>query len=328
MQEAMDSATLDWISLLAAGCPEAFGGQGSIEPEEPTASSHETCIYEANGARIHVKFFRRIRGRTGVTYDPRREMEAEYGALREFDRRGFASGPYRVVRALGVNEKLDCALATVYVGGGTVLSLIYDALKNNRNEEELLNALELTAGLLKKIHMVMPRSPRADGAEMFYSYLKSLLYLEELGALDGFHRRVTKGLSMWYNHKPLFEQAGVTVHGDANPSNFKVRDGVVYGFDAERSRPGRSPLLDVGTMVAELRHHCAYLAGDARKAEPYVERFLGAYAPTKKERGRMGELLPFYVSRGFFKIAMLGYWKHDYRRRLVEQGTRCIEVEP
>lgn len=327
MQEAMESATLNWISRLAAACPEAFGGQGATEPEEPTASSHETCVYGANGARIHVKFFRRTRGRTSVTYDPCREMEAEYGALKEFERNGFASGRYRVVRALGVNEKLDCALATVYVGGGTVLSLIYDAVLSG-SDEELLNALELAAGLLKKIHTVMPRSPRADGAEMFYSYLKSLLYLEELGALDGFHRRVTKGLSRWYKHKPLFEQGGVTVHGDANPSNFKVRDGVVYGFDMERSRPGRSPLLDVGTMVAELRHHCAYLAGDARKSEPYVERFLRSYAPTEKECRRMGELLPFYVSRGFFKIAMLGYWKHDYRRRLVEQGTRCIEVPP
>ncbi len=325
---AMEPATLNWISGLAIECPGAFGGQGTIEQEEPTASSHETCIYGANGVRIHVKFFRRTLGRTSVTYDPRREMEAEYGMLKEFEKKGFSSGPYRVVRALGVNEKLDCALATVYVGGDTVLSLIYDALKNNGNERELLNALELTAGLLNKIHTVMPRSPRVDGAEMFYSYLKPVLYLEELGALDGFHRRVTKGLSRWHNHKPLFEQRGVTVHGDANPSNFKVRGGVVYGFDVERSRPGGSPLLDVGMMVAELRHHCAYLVKDAGRAEPYVERFLRAYAPAVKERERIGELLPFYVSRGFFKIAMLGYWKHDYRRRLVEQGTRCIEVGP
>jgi hypothetical protein len=292
-----------------------------------TASSHETRIYGANGARIHVKFFRRTLGRTGVTYDPRREMKAEYGTLREFERRGFASGPYRIVRALGINEKLDCALATVYVGGDTVLSLIYDAIEGG-DEEKLLNALELTAGLLKKIHTVMPRAPRVDGAEMFYSYLKSMLYLEEPGALDGFHRRITKGLSRWYNHKPLFEQGGVTVHGDANPSNFKVRDRIIYGIDMERSRPGRSPLLDLGTMVAELRHHCAHLAGDEGRAGPYVERFLRSYAPAPKERERIGELLPFYVSRGFFKIAMLGYWKHDYRRRLVELGTRCIEVAP
>ncbi len=326
MQEAMESDTLNWISRLAAKYPGPF--EGSAGPEELTASSHETGVYGANGARIHVKFFRRTRGRTSVTYDPCREMEAEYGALREFERRGFASGRYRMVKALGVNEKLDCALATVYVGGETVLSLIYRALKGSGNDEELSGALRLTAGLLKRIHEAMPRGPRVDGAETFYSYMKPLFYLEETGALDGFHRRIMKGLSRWYGHKPLFEQEGVTVHGDANPSNFKVRGGVIYGFDVERCRRGRSPLLDVGTMVAELRHHSAHLAGDGRKAEPYVERFLTAYAPDAEERERMLELLPFYVSRGFFKIAMLGYWKHDYRSYLVEQGTRCIEVRP
>ncbi len=322
----MEPATLNWVSRLAAECPESF--EGAAGPEELTESSHETCVYRANGARVHVKFFRRTRGRTGVTYDPGREMEAEYGALKKFERNGFTSGRYRIVRALGVNEKLDCALATVYVGGDTLLSLIYDSLKDGGTGGELLSALELTAGLLRKIHTVMPRSPRVDGAEMFYSYMKPLFYLEEIGALDGFHRRVAKGLSRWYNHKPLFEQEGVTVHGDANPSNFKVCEGVVYGFDVERSRPGRSPLLDVGTMVAELRHHCAHLARDEGKAVPYVERFLAAYAPDEAERGRMAQLLPFYVSRGFFKIAMLGYWKPDYRSRLVELGTRCIEVVP
>ena len=328
MQEAMDSAARNWISRLAVSYPGAFRGQGEAAPDRPTASSHETCVYGADGASVHVKFFRRTLGRTGVTYDPRREMEAEYGALKEFERSGFSSGKYRIVRALGVNEKLDCALATVYVGGGTVLSLIHDVLKNGGDEGELLHALELTAGLLKKIHTVMPKSPRVDGAEMFYSYLKAILYLEDMGALDGFHRRITNALSRWHRFKPLFEQAGATVHGDANPSNFKVRGGVVYGFDVERSRPGRSPLLDVGTMVAELRHHCAYLAGDEGRAEPYVERFLRAYAPAGEERGRIGELLPFYVSRGFFKIAMLGYWKHDYRRRLVELGAGRIEEGP
>jgi hypothetical protein len=321
----MDSATLNWISLLAAGCPEAFGGQGD-QQEEPTASSHETCIYGVNGARVHVKFFRRTRGRTSVTYDPRREMKAEYGTLKEYERRGFGSGPYRVVKALGINENLDCALATVYVGGDTLLSLIRDTLKGSRDEGPMLEALDMTAGLLRRIHTVMPQSPRVDADEMFYSYLKPLLYLEEQDALDGFHRRITKALSRWYNFRPLFEQRGATIHGDANPSNFKVHDGVVYGLDMERSRPGRSPLLDLGTMAAELRHHCAYLAGDHGMAGPYVERFLRSYAG--KERGRMEELLPFYESRGFFKIAMLGYWKRDYRRYLVEQGTRRLEVGP
>ncbi len=329
MLETTRSEELEWALRLAREHPDVFGGPiGDVsELEEPQVSSHKTSIFGINGTRIHVKYFSRTLGRTNVTYDPEREMIAEYGMLKEFEKNGFSSGRYRIVRTLGYNEKLDCALATVYVGGETLLSIIYGAI-NDSDDGRLLKALDATAGLLKRIHSLMPQSGRVDGAEMFYSYLKSMLYLEEQDAMDGFHRRVMKGLSRWYNHRPLFEQRGVTVHGDANPSNFKIDGNTVYGFDVERSMPGRSPLLDMGTMVAELRHHFSYLAGDAGGAEPYIERFLNAYASNESGRRYIDGLLPFYVSRGFFKIAMLGYWKHDYKKYLIEQGTRCIEAAP
>jgi hypothetical protein len=320
-------AALDWVAGLARQHPEVFGDHpGALSRlEAPGAASHESCVYGAGGARVHVKFFRRTLGRTSVTYDPCREMRSEYEVLGEFEKNGFASGRHRIVRALGINESLDCALATVYVPGDTLLSIIQRALKGG-DDRGLLSALDLTAGLLRKIHSLMPQSPRIDAPEMFYSFMKPLFYLEDQGAMDGFHRRVAKGLSRWYGHRPLFEQRGVTVHGDANPSNFKIHGGIIYGLDMERSRPARSPLLDVGTMVAELEHHCAYL--NAGSAGPYIERFLGSYAPAPGDRKKVDDLLPFYVSRGLFKIAMLGYWKHGYRRSLVEAGTRHIEEGP
>jgi len=42
----------------------------------------------------------------------------------------------------------------------------------------------------------------------------------------------------------------------------------------------------------------------------------------------MQGLLPFYESRALFKIAMLPYWKSDYRRYLVEAGARCLGGPP
>jgi hypothetical protein len=81
-------------------------------------------------------------------------------------------------------------------------------------------------------------------------------------------------------------------------------------------------------MTAELRHHFSHLTGRADNARPYVERFLQAYAPLERDRKYLATMLPFFESRGFFKIAMLGYWKRDYKRYLVEQGTRRIEEIP
>jgi aminoglycoside phosphotransferase (APT) family kinase protein len=330
MQEMNVPEELKWARSLAGKHPDLFGGQdgGTLKLDEPQASSHATRVYGINGGGIHIKYFGRALGRTNVTYEPRHEMETEYRTLREFEKNGFSSGRYRIVRPLGFNEKLDCALATVYVGGETLLSLIYGAINGEKRESDLLNALDMTAGLLKRIHTAMPQSSRADGAGMFYSYLKSVFYLEEQGMMDGFHRRVMRGMSRWYNHRPLFEQPGVTVHGDANPSNFKIDGDVIYGFDVERSHQDGSPLLDLGTMAAELKHHFSYLTGKADNASPYVERFLEAYAPDDEGQKHLAGMLPFFESRGFFKIAMLGYWKRDYKKYLVELGTRRIEEKP
>lgn len=325
------AAVARWIMELAAESPDLFGGKKPRKIsvlEEPQVFSHNTMIYDVGDARVHVKFFSRTLGHTNITYDPCREMEAEYDMLKEYEKKGFDHGRYRVVPALGANESLDCALATMYVGGYSLQSIIYDVIEGKTDEDGLYLALELTAGLLKKIHTTMPQTPHVNGSDMFYDYLKSMLYLEEQNALDGFHRRTLKGLSRWYNYRPLFEQRGVTVHGDANPSNFKIDDGVIYAFDVERSRRGMSAALDVGTVIAELRHHFAYRTGDSRNSDPYVNHFLRAYAPGERVLDRLKAMLSFFISQSFFKIAMLGYWKPEYKKWLVEEGVRSIEVKP
>lgn len=320
-----------WLRRLAKENPGAFGqgGQWKITAvKEQAASSHVTGKYQVDGVGVHVKFFRRTLGRTGTTYEPCREMEAEYSALKEYERRGFTSGRYQVARALGVDEKTDCALATLYVDGLSLQALIVDVIRGERSPAELYMGLELAAGLLRRIHTDMPQSFSIDQCEMFYSYLKALIHLEEMGALDGYHRRVMGGLTQWYAYRPLFQQRGVTTHGDANPSNFKIRDGIIYAFDVERSRPRRSRCLDLGSVAADLWHQFAREAGGGSGAEPYIRHFIQAYEPDYQQRRAISAILPFYTSQALFKIAMLGYWDAKYRQRLVEEGTRRAEEVP
>ena len=335
MQEIRTSSAA--LSRILRKNPAIFGNGGGWKIStlhEPQVSSHNTRIYQVDHVKVHVKFFERTLGRTNITYDPDREMEAEYAALKEFEKRGFSSGRYQVVRPLGTDEAWHCALATAYVGGTSLQAIMSEAVSGKREMADLCMGLELAAGLLNKIHSTMPQSFRLDVAEMFYGYLKSIIYLEEQEALDGYHRRIMRGLTSWYNYKPMFEQRGVTVHGDANPSNFKIDDGIIYAFDVERSRPRRSPALDLGIMAAELTHQFCHITGDGARALPFIDHFLEAYAVDDHGRPDTGKLLqvkamlPFYMSQSFFKIAMLGYWKPEYRKYLVEQGARCIEVKP
>lgn len=320
-----------WLRRLARENPGVFGrgGQWKISAlKDQHTSSHLTGAYQIDGTRVHVKFFRKTLGRTGKTYEPCREMDAEAASLREFERRGFTSGRYQVARVLGTDKDLDCALATLYVGGVSLQSLIVDVIKEKRSAGDLYMGLELTAGLLRKIHADMPQSYSIDHCEMFYSYLKALIYLEELDALGGYHRRALHSLARWYDYQPLFQQKGVTVHGDANPSNFKIKDGIVYAFDLESSRPRRSLCSDLGSMAADLWHQFEREAGAGAEAEPYVRHFLQAYEPDQRRRQEITDILPFYVSQALFKIAMLGYWNKDYRKSLVEEGARRAEEVP
>ncbi|OPY28911.1 MAG: Phosphotransferase enzyme family protein [Methanocella sp. PtaU1.Bin125] len=331
MLELKEDIVTQWMLQLAREHPELFGRGGERDvaalPGREVAS-HGNRTYRINGRMVHVKFFGRALGRTGTAYEPAREMEAEYRVLREFERRGFTAGRYQVARALGYNVKADCALATLHVDGESLLSLMTGAIKGERSETDLYGGLELAAGLLKRIHTVMPHSRSVDQCELFYPYLKSVIYLEERGELDGYHRRIMKGLAGWYSFRPLFSQRGVTVHGDANPSNFKISEGTICTFDMERSRPRHSPCVDLSSMVAELYHQFACLAHNASAADPFVGHFLHAYEPDGRARREIMRLLPFFVSRKLFKIAMLGYWNHGHRKFLIELGTRQIEVRP
>ena len=132
MQEMKKDLVAQWMLRLAREHQELFGRGGDWKIttlREPQVASHSTRIYRIDGRKVHVKFFGRTLGRTGTTYEPAREMDAEYRALKEYEKRGFAAGRYQVVRALGCNEEADCALATLYVEGESLLSLMAGAIE-------------------------------------------------------------------------------------------------------------------------------------------------------------------------------------------------------
>ena len=92
MQEIRTSSTA--LSRILRENPAIFGSGGGWKISvlrEPQVSSHNTRIYKVDHTKVHVKFFERTLGRTNVTYDPEMEMEAEYAALKEFEKPRFSN---------------------------------------------------------------------------------------------------------------------------------------------------------------------------------------------------------------------------------------------
>ena len=138
-------------------------------------------------------------------------------------------------------------------------------------------ALELAAGLLKKIHTVMPQSFRVDGAEMFYAYLKSIIYLEEQGRWTD-----TTGASWRPPGGTITSRcssSGASRSTGTPTLELQDRRGDHLCVRRGAQPPPAKPRARPGTMAAELTHQfCLYRNGAGARA---VDRpFLQAYAST------------------------------------------------
>lgn len=282
-------------------------------------ASHLCYIFQfGKDSGVHVKFFGIPTG-SCKDYDPIRAMENEFGILKNVYNNGFNTESYKVICPLGINPGFYAALATEFAGTTSVSSLLIDVAERGEESERLSKALKNTALALKRIHDTMPRRQVLD---MDFE----LSHLEE-DIIMGFEdpelrERIVKAIDGWRGNSGMRSLGAVTIHGDANPTNFIVNKGVLYVLDFERFEPNRSPLADLGFMIADIKHHFAFYGDNPEKAQPYIDGFLRTYADGNYNE--LKELVRLYVGCGLIRITKFISERRKHRVWLRKEGFRYL----
>lgn len=283
----------------------------------------------ATGRRVVGKFYggrRRGAGHSPGEPDERSPMQREYEGLMAVRALGFDRPPYRMVRPLTVHPAMEL-LVEEYVPGVELQCLIRQAAQG---EPGPLHArLEDIVAFLAALHERSQR-PRPVAAEAVLGYFERVVgQLSGWGLLGGWESRLLHSLGQAWRASGLLGQSGlVLVHGDVTPANFLVSgEREVSAIDGERVRWG-DRLLDIGCLVAELKHLMGWYTGDLRAGEPFVQQVYRTYA-----QAQAAESWQSLVTRGRFfmgcyllRICRNTWLESAYRQRLIGEAIQCLTL--
>lgn len=240
---------------------------------------------------------------------------------------GMSSDTCHVVAPLGKNKELSALLVTEKAPGRLLDHYIEKAVCEQQSEP-LFDKLSYLARFFAKLH----RNSEIDGKvspDLAQSYLCELLDSLSEGPLGPCERNSmeTYAAAWWDNNGILTADKQVIVHGDATPTNFVFNDQEVIGIDLERMKRA-DRCWDLGFMVAELKHHFMWRAGNGWAAEPYIGHFLWEYAVNYEDTQFFDAItcrIPFYMALGLLRIARNPWLAEPYRKDLLGEAKRCLK---
>jgi hypothetical protein len=290
--------------------------------------THEVYGYREkySGVRAVCKF-----------YGPRFESDPALAAIvaqQESDNlrtlRGYKliGSPHHVVQPLGVRPDINCVLAVEYYAGEELTHAIRRATHHG-DDVYLFWRLKAVAYYLATQHN---RTSNGDGinfeaeCDYFDTIIHTLLECGRIGRSDADEFSWLR--DVWRGRPLMWQDRQVWLHGDANPGNFLLGDGLRVGaIDLERMRRG-DRAFDVGRVAGELQH--AFMVATARKsrAEPFVSYFFREYcsylADSQTAFEHITARTPFYMGLSLLRIARNDYITEPYGRRLVRQAKRLL----
>lgn len=270
--------------------------------------SHTVCRYDFVGENYGVvaKFYAEPTG-WKRDYNPVESMEMEFGMLKRVDR------IIDVPRPIAIRKDFSCALVTEYVHGRT----LYRYMKT---EKGLYDKLTAVAHILKKLHEnTKSKYHKQDEFAHFHNVLDQL-------RMDRKNRVIyDRLLGDWWYGTLLDLPHGCMIHNDANPVNYVFNQSKAYALDFESSWDHASPVHDLGTVAAELKHFFAVHKKDGERAEHYIGHFLWHYSRNESEFHRITKALPFFMALGLLRMARLGL-DHDRNAYIFREATACLKA--
>lgn len=269
---------------------------------------------EGTGTALIGKFFHR---------GDRTLRAAEYDNLSRVRARGLDTFPNYVVRPIARERSIGLALAVEYVKGKDLDHYIRRAAREGRRDK-LKKRLSTLARFLQCLHSLYGARRPACLDPVARYFHKVVSNLAEAGTISpGRGREFLRLMESWLS-LPSMQAGGVTVHGDATPTNFIFTpEGGVAGIDFERMKTA-DPVYDLGMIAAELKHGFFWRTGGLCASEPFIGHFYESYAGDVEEfRGLTGRN-PFYMALAELRIARNLYLHRGYRKALAHEAFRCL----
>jgi aminoglycoside phosphotransferase (APT) family kinase protein len=255
-------------------------------------------------------------------------LRREYGNLQRVWDLGMNRPPYRVVRPLAFDEERNYVLVEEYVSGPALDTFLKQALHNGAHAP-LAERLADLAAFLAQLHSRSQLDQPADRAQGFAYLEKVTRQLVDLAVIDSDRQRRLDELRGGWAHVPALASAlRVLVHGDVTPINIVFGDDhQVIAIDLERLREDDAA-VDLGIVVAELRHAFLRTAHAAQAADTFVEHFFQSYATARgiagPELDGLGVRVRFFAGAMLLRIGRNDWLDVAYRRALAQEAEQWL----
>jgi aminoglycoside phosphotransferase (APT) family kinase protein len=255
-------------------------------------------------------------------------LRREYANLRRVRDLGMDRPPYRVVRPLAFDEDRNCALVEEYVSGPTLDTFLQQALHDGAHEP-LLERLADLAPFLAHLHGCSQTDRPVDPAQGLAYLEKVTRQLADLAVIDSHHQRRLDELREGWGHLPALAAARrVLVHGDVTPINIVFgNDHQVTAIDLERLREDDAA-VDLGMVVAELRHAFLRTAHAADAADRFVAHFYLRYTTARgivePELEDLAIRVRFFAGAMLLRIGRNDWLDMAYRRTLAAEAEQWL----
>jgi hypothetical protein len=257
-------------------------------------------------------------------------MQREFDNLQELRALGLNTYPHCIVRPLAVNRLVSSVLVEEFVSGVRFDSYIWEAINWGKGDE-LRRKLKDLAWFLADLHNRSQKSDAANqtrGLSYFDKIVDHLFYWQIISSSQ---RQYFFDLrNRWAASGILGTSRLVLTHGDPIFPNFFCQgEHGIIGIDMERLWAG-DRAMDLGCIVAELKHLFYLNSHDIWGSEPYIQHFYESYFSylprdvedftTLTSRGR------FYMGCYELRISRNAWLDLGYRKALIDEAERCLRI--
>lgn len=303
----------------------------NVEPIMNTPSVQR--VHEAHsGVHVVIKSFEHKTGLDGRRFLPtysRTLLNREATTLAQLHALGFAQAPYLVPRPLATDpERL--LLITEWLPGQSWGSILETTLQT-RNLGPLMAYVNTITGWLATLHRRTATTDKIDVTNAWEYWEKLLRQLREQELLNHSALANLRMLQVHWDASGVLHQGlRSMIHGDATPANmlFTAPEELAL-IDWERSRHD-DPAIDIGCMVAELKHAFFNATGDPTAAEWLIRRVYDRYGLLsdfdQEEFAAFTQRGQFYMGCYLLRIARNEWFSWEYRQRLVAEAQACLVI--